>query len=298
MTKVQEKNITTNAQEKTFDKIQCGLIMPIAPIRDYSEAHWQDVKRIIQETTYSIEGYSFKTEMVSDSDGETNMIHKNIIQNIYNADIVVCDISGRNPNVLFELGMRLTFDKPTVIIMDNQTDFLFDIGSIDTLIYPKDLRFQNIIDFKGKLAQKIIQTLHKYKEDKNYSAFLKHFGDFEVPTIDQKQLSTDHIILNELQRMNRDIRMIKNQTNYDNNYLEQRKSPINRSSTVKNIALSLIQTYVANYITSTLDNRAPIEIAKSKEFVEYITSNLEAKYTQYISKDEMINIIEQAQIAY
>lgn len=40
---------------------------------------------------------------------------------------------------MFELGMRLTFDKPTIIIKDNTTDFIFDTGPIEHLQYPKDL---------------------------------------------------------------------------------------------------------------------------------------------------------------
>ncbi len=55
--------------------------------------------------------------------------------------IVVCDISARNANVMFELGMRLAFDKPTVIIKDERTPYSFDISSIEHLDYPSDLRY-------------------------------------------------------------------------------------------------------------------------------------------------------------
>jgi hypothetical protein len=32
----------------------------------------------------------------------------------------------KNPNVMFELGMRLAFDKPAIIIKDNRTNYSFD----------------------------------------------------------------------------------------------------------------------------------------------------------------------------
>jgi hypothetical protein len=32
---------------------------------------------------------------------------------------------------MFELGMRLAFDKPTVIIKDDKTDYMFDTGIIE-----------------------------------------------------------------------------------------------------------------------------------------------------------------------
>jgi hypothetical protein len=61
---------------------------------------------------------------------------------------VIGDVSCKNPNVMFELGMRLAFDKPTIIIKDDQTSYSFDISPIQNLEYPRDLRFNKIIDFK------------------------------------------------------------------------------------------------------------------------------------------------------
>jgi len=43
--------------------------------------------------------------------------------------MIVCDISGRNPNVMFELGLRLAFDKPAIIIKDEITPYSFDTSA-------------------------------------------------------------------------------------------------------------------------------------------------------------------------
>lgn len=75
-------------------EIKCGIIMPIAAMPGYTAEHWLEVKNIIKEATDSIEGYDISTEIVSNSDGEIDVIHKRIIQNLYNADIVICDIRG------------------------------------------------------------------------------------------------------------------------------------------------------------------------------------------------------------
>ena len=58
------------------------------------------------------------------------MIHKTIVQNLYLNPIVVCDVSGKNANVMFELGLRLAFDKPTIIIKDDKTDYSFDTSVV------------------------------------------------------------------------------------------------------------------------------------------------------------------------
>src|SRR5262245_36927460 len=134
----------------------CGIIMPIAAIDGCSAQHWKEVRQILEE---SIDDAGFGSKMVSESE-EVSVIHKTIIQNLYNNPIVVCDISGKNPNVMFELGLRLAFDKATVIIKDDRTDYSFDTSVIEHLGYPRDLRFSQIVDFKQKLAAKI-QSTHK-----------------------------------------------------------------------------------------------------------------------------------------
>lgn len=78
---------------------------------------------------------------MSDAD-DVGVIQKRIVQGVYGADLIVCDVSCKNSNVMFELGMRLAFDKPTVIIKDDKTDYTFDTGVIEHITYPRDLRFQ------------------------------------------------------------------------------------------------------------------------------------------------------------
>lgn len=215
---------TENQEEKN-----CGIIMPISSMHGYSAEHWQDVKRIIIEAVESIVEHKFKTELVSDSDGVVEVIHKRIIQNIYNAEMVVCDISGKNPNVLFELGMRLTFDKPTIIIKDNDTDYIFDTGVIEHLTYPKDLRFTTIVEFKKELAKKIKQTYEKSIQDVNYSTFLGNFGTFVVPTLEQTPLTSENqMILENLNQLRYEIISIKKSPpikniNRENDYLKLKK---------------------------------------------------------------------------
>jgi len=119
---------------------------------------------------------------------------------------VVCDVSGKNPNVMFELGMRLAFDKPTIIIKDDKTAYSFDTSPIEHLEYPRDLRFSKIVAFKESLKEKIIATLKKSQEDPHYTAFLKHFGTFTVAKLDTKELSKEDYIIEELKDLKKTIR--------------------------------------------------------------------------------------------
>ncbi|MBL1267462.1 MAG: hypothetical protein COA87_006875 [Halomonas sp.] len=141
----QEKDITAAAPLK-----KCGIVMPIAEIEGLDAEHWTEVKSILQEAITDAE---FNGDLVSFSP-DVAVIHKNIVRNLYDNPIVVCDVSAKNPNVMFELGMRLAFDKPTIIVKDDLTDYSFDTSPIEHLEYPRDLRFYKIQDFKKSLLRK------------------------------------------------------------------------------------------------------------------------------------------------
>jgi hypothetical protein len=155
-------------------KMVCGIVMPISALDGYSKIHWAEVLKILREVAGKV---GFEAKLVSD-EKEVNVIHKRIIQNLYDNPILVCDVSGKNPNVMFELGMRLAFDKPTIIIKDEKTSISFDTGAIEHLEYPRNLKSAKIRDFKQMLGRKIQATYNKSTSDPSYTTFLKHFGDF------------------------------------------------------------------------------------------------------------------------
>lgn len=177
--------------------LTCGLIMPISDFDPYPKGHWLDVKRILTETVESI---GYKARLVSAAE-HIGIIQKEIVRNLYNDQIVICDVSGRNANVMFELGMRLTFDKLTVIVKDDLTPFSFDTSPIQHLLYPHDLRYPLIQDFKTQLGEAVKATLKKKADDPNYSPFLKSFGDFVVPQLTTTELPEGKFIMEQLKEM-------------------------------------------------------------------------------------------------
>ncbi|MEX5566527.1 hypothetical protein Q1J55_01760 [Pseudomonas syringae] len=187
--------------------VSCGLVMPISAIDGCSADHWVEVKNIISESIASIDCYQIEVKLVSEQD-DVGVIQKRIVQNVYSSDIVVCDVSCKNPNVMFELGMRLAFDKPTVIIKDDKTDYSFDTGVIEHISYPRDLRFGKVTAFKVALAEKVIAT-HKAGLAGGNHSFLKSFGTFSVSTLEQKVGSPDQVILEMLQDLSADVARIK-----------------------------------------------------------------------------------------
>ncbi len=187
-----QEGVESTRKPKTTSLV-CGLVMPISALDGCSAEHWGDVKAIITEAVEGIPDPRFAVRLVSDAD-DVGVIQKRIVQNLYSSDIVVCDVSGKNPNAMFELGMRLAFDKPTVIVKDDKTDYAFDTGIIEHIPYPRDLRFNRIVTFKALLAEKICGTYAAAKASADHSPFLKNFGKFRVSSLTEDVLPADKVV--------------------------------------------------------------------------------------------------------
>ncbi|MEY8761256.1 hypothetical protein [Chryseobacterium tongliaoense] len=181
----------------------CGLIMPIADTDGYPIGHWKEVKKII---TSVAEEAGFRTRLVSESE-DVRVIQKTIVQNVFDDDIIICDVSSKNPNVMFELGLRFAFDKAAVIIKDDETGYSFDTSPVEHINYRKDLRFSSIEQFKTDLSLKLLATYEKSKEA-NHSMYLQDFGKFVVKELDTKTVSENQYILEKLNEMQREIKNI------------------------------------------------------------------------------------------
>lgn len=191
---------TVKPKETDKKKPMCGLVMPISSSPNYPAEHWIEVRAIIEEC---LEKAGFDYQMVSEAK-ESGLIHNRIIENLYSNELIVCDVSSKNPNVMFELGIRLSFDKPVVLIVDNETDYTFDAGIMEHLGYVKNLRYASINTFKEQLSSKIIATYNNSKQD-NYSPFLKNFKNIIPSSLEDVKASNDQLILRELADMKRMI---------------------------------------------------------------------------------------------
>ena len=267
---------------------KCGLIMPISLIDGCTEGHWEEVRGIIKEALSETE---FSVELVSDSN-EIGVIQKRIVQNIYDNEMVICDVSAKNPNVMFELGMRLAFDKPTIIIKDNKTNYSFDTAPIEHIEYPRDLHYHTIQAFKLKLKEKVIATYAASKRP-DYTTFLKHFGQFVVAKIDEKKIGKEDFILQSLAEMQHELRatrMVAERNSYLTNerfhsrpervmpmdefdfiikFINSRNGAVNLME-LKNSESPLFKEMLNEYTT----NHVPPSIAMKDRHVISITKNL------------------------
>ena len=189
-----KKSSSRKNPSKPKPKPRCGLVMPISDTPNCPESHWRDVKAIFVDALKS----KFETELVSE-EPEVNIIHSKIVNNLHDNPLVVVDISELNANVMFELGLRLAFDKPTVLVKDDKTEWKFDISPLETLEYPRDLRHSTILNFKKELANKALAS-HKKREEEGeaYSCYLQHFKKIERKSIPTEQVGDMELLLSKL----------------------------------------------------------------------------------------------------
>lgn len=236
----------------------CGIIMPISNCDGLDHSHWSDVLSIIRAAAIDA---GFEARLVSDT-FESNLIHKEILSNVYNDEIIVCDVSGRNPNVFFELGIRMATQKPTVIIKDDRTVYPFDTSPNRYIEYPRDLRHPGMEKFKKELASAIGKTIAQEPE----ASFIGQLGPFQIPKIDSKEAPISDVIL---QRLSSIERKLSEQTLY---YLENPSqtyrfvSPVNaeRTITITRTSASSLSIRTSGYPEEMIEN-ALTDIRKSDD---------------------------------
>lgn len=133
----------------------CFLIMPIADPDGYDKGHFTKVYEDIFKPACKNAGFE---PVRADEVKQTNLIHLDILQKLIDSPMAICDLSSRNPNVLFELGLRQAFDKPTVLVQETGTPRIFDIAPLRYTEYRKELRYREVLEDQVALANALKAT--------------------------------------------------------------------------------------------------------------------------------------------
>ena len=133
----------------------CFVIMPISDIDGYSKGHFDRVYEFIIKPACRQAGYE---AVRADVTAKTNVIIVDILKNVYDCEMAICDLSARNPNVFYELGFRQAFNKKTVLMIDEKTTRPFDISAIRSFLYQSSLRIDLVNEAKEKLTKALLET--------------------------------------------------------------------------------------------------------------------------------------------
>lgn len=109
----------------TSPKIFCFVLMPF-------EESFDDIYQLgIKQPCIELGLYCERVD--------EQIFHESIIDRIYNqiakADIIIADLSGRNPNVFYEVGYAHALGKKIIMLTHNANDIPFDLKQFPHIIY-------------------------------------------------------------------------------------------------------------------------------------------------------------------
>jgi len=90
---------------------------------DHAIGFFDEVLKSIFTPALQAAGFEVRTAQQKGSD----IIQATIVTELLAADLVLADLTEHNPNVLFELGMRMAVDKPVALVRAKGTGAIFDV---------------------------------------------------------------------------------------------------------------------------------------------------------------------------
>lgn len=146
------------------NSLNCFVIMPISDQDGYEKGHFSRVYDYLIKPSCEKAGFN---PIRADEESKTNYIVVDIIKKILESDIVICDLSSKNPNVLYELGLRQAFNKKALLIKDSKTGRIFDIQGLRTLDYDESLRVDSVQRDINSLAKSLKETFEAKENEVN-----------------------------------------------------------------------------------------------------------------------------------
>jgi hypothetical protein len=195
--------LNTEQEKKT-----CFVIMPISDVEPYQQGHFRLVYDYIIKPACLNAGF---TPIRADEVESTNYIVIDILKRIIEAEIIICDLSSRNPNVLYELGIRQAFNLPVTLIKDSITPRIFDIQGLRDIEYDESLRIDRIESTVNLISQTLINT-HKSSEGE-VNSLIQLLGVRPAPIPAPVEISKEtFIVLDALDEISKRIAVLEDQT--------------------------------------------------------------------------------------
>jgi len=182
-------------------KKTCFVIMPFGDLRvDPQFAARQDsiYSKWIKPTVESITNprdpdYPFVCHR-ADRDMRPGEIIVDILEALTTFDIVIADLSGKNPNVFYELGVRHAVSNNTILIADDLSAIPFDLRGLRTIVYSYDP--DGMLRLRDSLSQAIVSLLQNPRELDN--PVRRHLYQNEVVKLQQQRIPPGYDVIREI----------------------------------------------------------------------------------------------------
>lgn len=139
---------------KTWPLPRLEQIAVMMPFKDEFSPVYDIIKAVCEEVGYP-------ALRVDDIYGPTKIVD-DIFNSIVQSRLVICDLTGRNPNVLYEAGLAHARGRDTVLITQNREDVPFDLQQIRHIHYLPNR--EGLESLGNELEQSLNAAIYKHRE--------------------------------------------------------------------------------------------------------------------------------------
>ncbi len=145
-TGVSPKVFTLDEAEIVDDQL-ISVMMPF-------DSHFDDVYDVLRRTAEDLKLKCLRADDIWDNAA----VIQDVVSLINRSRIVVCDCSGRNPNVFYEVGIAHTLGREVILITQSKSDIPFDLRHLRYVTYLNNNEGRQELSSKLKRRIKKILT--------------------------------------------------------------------------------------------------------------------------------------------
>lgn len=214
------KKETSTAETSTLK--QCFIVTPLgmdgSEIRRKADGVIQAVLKPVLEKL----GYKVIAPHEIDKPGSITI---QVIEHLLHDELVIANLTGLNPNVMYELAVRHATRLPVICIAERGTELPFDIASERTIFYRDDMA--GVEGLKASLGRTLKESLEENDPDNPIYRAQENFELKNVPIENDAQ----KVIIDQLNAIERRLTNIES--------LERNRSTGTSSPYLSNTRISL-----------------------------------------------------------
>lgn len=202
---------------------KCFIITPIGSTESEIRRATEGLIEAVIIPTLNELGFTNENISVAHRISESGSINRQIIKRIIEDDLAIVNLTGLNPNVMYELAVRHAIAKPVIMLAEDGTRLPFDIVDQRTIFYKDDML--GAVQLKEDLKTFVKSALNDTQVENPLISLIQENNALNnVSSIDK---GAAELILDRIDRLERKtvprVRpdLLRIEFSYDNNELER-----------------------------------------------------------------------------
>ena len=187
------------------EKKNCFVITPIggdgSAIRRHIDGIIQAAIRPVLEPEYEV--------IVAHKISEPGSITKQVIKHIYQDELVITNLTERNPNVMYELAFRHSLGKPVIMIAEKGTNLPSDIIMERTIFYQNDA--SGVLELREELEKALEEIDFEKKSSPIYNVLRELDVEAKIVELSKESFPANggalQYIIERLDRIEKNMRV-------------------------------------------------------------------------------------------